>query len=460
MGDKHSLQNSTPLSALHEKDNQFIHPWDDMNTLDNNQRTVLTHSDGIYVHDSDGNRLMDAPAGMWCVNIGHGRQEMADAVAAQIMQLPYNSPWSLASEPAGDLAVKLAELSPGDLNHVFFTTGGSTAVDTALRFVCFRNNLLGRPGKKHVIGRENGYHGSTYLSASASGKAKDKKFLDHDYERFHHVRDPNPLHRPDGMSETAFCDLLIDELQAKIDALGADSIAAFIAEPILASGGVVVPPDDYFQRCANLCRDKDIVFIADEVVTAFGRLGHFFASEAVFGVTPDIITTAKGITSGYIPLGAVLISDRLLNELADLGHEHEIFANGFTYSGHPVACVAALKNIEIMEREQILEHVRDIAPYFQQQLQTLRSNPMVIDVRGKGLMACVECRDDLITDSNALSVGERIDQHCQALGLIVRPIYSMCVMSPPLVISKAQIDDLVVMLRQGLQLTYDEINHS
>ncbi|OED38901.1 hypothetical protein AB833_17870 [Chromatiales bacterium (ex Bugula neritina AB1)] len=452
--------NSPALTPVQVRDNQFIHPWDDINSFDVNRRTVLSRGEGVYVYDSEGNKLLDAPAGMWCINIGHGRREMADAVAEQIMQLSYNSPWSLASEPAGQLAEKLGELSPGDLNHVFFTTGGSTAVDTAIRFVCFRNNLLGRAEKKHIIGRENGYHGSTYLSASCSGKAKDKKYLDHDTERFHYLRNPNPIHRPDGMSESGFCDLLVAEFQDKISALGAGNVAAFIAEPILASGGVVVPPAGYYSRCADLCREHDILFIADEVVTAFGRLGHFFSCEAVFGVVPDIITTAKGITSGYIPLGATLISDKLLHELAALGHEEKIFANGFTYSGHPVACVAALKNIEIMERENLLEHVRDVAPYFQQQLQLLRDNPMVIDVRGEGLMACVECRDDLIDETAGWSVGECIDKHCQELGLIVRPIYSMCVMSPPLVITREEIDHLVSLLREGLRRAYDEINEN
>ncbi|MBX2883477.1 MAG: aminotransferase [Granulosicoccus sp.] len=430
-----------------DNDNHFIHPWDEMSEIDKNQRTILSHSEGIYVHDTDGNRLMDAPAGMWCLNIGHRRKDMADAIAAQIMELPYNSPWSLANTPAANLAVKLAELSPGDLNHVFFTTGGSTAVDTALRFMGFRNNLLGKSEKKHFLTRENGYHGSTFLAASCCGKSKDKKFVDLDTEHFHQLRDPNPLRRPEGMSEEGFCDLLVDEMAAKIEEVGAHKIAAFVAEPVLASGGVVVPPPDYFKRCADLCRQHDILVLADEVVTAFGRLGHFFASEDVFGVVPDLITTAKGITSGYIPLGAVLISDRLLNELKQFDDAY--FANGFTYSGHPVACTAALKNIEILEDEKLLENVRELAPYFQQQLRELNDISIVKDVRGLGLMACIECEES--TDSNGLSVGERIDRYCQAQGLIVRPIYNMCVMSPPLTINKQQIDDLVRMLRHGIE---------
>ncbi len=445
------LLNSVTTSAIQEQDNHFLHPWDDMNEIGRFTRTVISRGEGIYVYDSDGNKLIDAPAGMWCVNIGHGRQEMADAVSEQIMTLSYNSPWSLTSSPAAKLAEKLADLSPGDLNHVFFTTGGSTAVDSALRFIGFRNNMLGRPEKKHFITRENGYHGSTFLSSSCSGKSGDKKYIDLLTDNFHQLSDPNPMKRPEGMSVEGYCDFLIDELEQTIQRVGADKIAAFVAEPILASGGVVVPPEGYFKRCADVCRANDILVVADEVVTAFGRLGHFFASEAVFGVVPDIITTAKGITSGYIPLGALFISDKLLADLKGIDNEYGVFSNGFTYSGHPVACVAALKNIEIIEQERLLENVQLLAPYFQEQLKTLSDISIVTDVRGNGLMACVECDNDAVSPNDDLSIGERIDVYCQELGLIVRPIYNMCVMSPPLTITKQQIDEIVGILRKGLE---------
>jgi len=443
--------NSDSTAAIQQQDNHFIHPWDDMNEVDQFNRTVISRGEGVYVYDSDGNKLIDAPAGMWCVNIGHGRQEMADAISAQVMTLSYNSPWSLTNSPAAKLADKLAELTPGDLNHVFFTTGGSTAVDSALRFIGFRNNLLGKPEKKHFITRENGYHGSTFLSSSCSGKSNDKKYLDMLSDNFHMLSDPNPIKRPEGMSVEGYCDHLIAELEQTIARIGADKIAAFVGEPILASGGVVVPPEGYFKRCADVCRANDILFVADEVVTAFGRLGHFFASEAVFGVVPDIITSAKGITSGYVPLGAMFVSDKLLAELKGIDDDYAPFSNGFTYSGHPVACAAALKNIEIIENEQLLEHVQSLAPYFQEQLQTLSDIAIVTDVRGHGLMGCVECDNDAVSTKDDLAIGDRIDAYCQELGLIVRPIYNMCVMSPPLTITKTQIDDIIRILREGLE---------
>ena len=469
------MSSSNTVKIQHQ-DNQYIHPWEDINAIGHNKRTVIANAEGIYIEDSDGNRLLDAPAGMWCVNIGHRREEMARAIYDQIMELTYVSPWSLTSTPASILAEKLSTLSPGDLNHVFYTTGGSTAVDSALRFAMFRNNVLGRPDKKHIISRTNAYHGSTYLSASASGKSRDKNYLDFVEDTFHHISDPNLLDKPEGMSEAEYCEQKVGQLEAKILEIGADKVAAFIAEPILASGGVILAPEGYHAGCLAVCRKYDVLYISDEVVTACGRLGHFFASEAVFNIVPDIITCAKGITSGYVPLGAFLVADRLIREINECGgadsqgEDNEgvtfsgsssvVFSNGFTYSGHPVACTAALKNIEIMEREKLMEHTREIAPYFQEQLATLRDLPIVKDVRGVGLMACVEC-DISSGEDDSLSadyeIGKRIDRHCQKLGLLVRPIINMCVMSPPMTITRSQVDDLVNMLRGGIEAAMEEV---
>ena len=442
------------------QDRHWIHPWENFQTVHAIERTIIAESDGVYLTDTDGNRLLDGPGGMWCVNIGHGNAEMAEAVAEQIRRMTYSSPWGLGNVPAAELSEKLAALSPGDLNHVFYTTGGSTAVDSALRFVMNLNNCLGRPEKKHVISRQNAYHGSTYLSASCSGKLRDKTHLDFETGLIHHVPSPNPYRRPAGMSLEEFGDAKVADLENKILELGPDKVAAFIAEPILASGGVIVPPPGYLRKCLEVCRAYDVLAIVDEVVTGFGRLGHFFASEAVFDMVPDIITLAKGITSGYVPLGAVLVSDRLIGQLSGKQAESGIFANGFTNSGHPVACAAALKNIEIIERDRILEHVRDVGPYLQERLRGLGGIPIVGEVRGLGLMACVECvisqetKDPLVLDHD---IGARIDRHCQALGLIVRPLINMCVMSPPLIITRAQIDDLAAALRTGIERAMEEV---
>ena len=446
-------------AELKQNDNLFIHPWDDIAKIGSHQRTLLSKGDGVYVYDSEGNRLLDAPAGMWCVNIGHGREEMAQAVYDQIMGLTYVSPWSMTTGPAAEFAAQIADESPGDLNHVFFTTGGSTAVDSALRFTQFYNNVRGKPNKKQIIAQKRGYHGSTYLGGNVSGKERDKNNLDMEIGLVHHIEAPHSLYKPADQSDADFLDACVANLENMIAEVGADNCAIFVAEPILASGGVIIPPKGYHQRCLEVCRKNDMLYLSDEVVTAFGRLGHCFASEDVFGIVPDIITTAKGLTSGYIPMGAFLVSDRLIQEIKAKGGDSAVFSNGFTYSGHPVAAAAGIKNLEIMLRENLFENARDVGPYMQQQMQTLRDLPIVSDVRGEGLMACVECElkqgsGDLAMD---YEVGNLIDKHCQAMGLIVRPIINMCVMSPPLTITKAQIDEMVTILRKGIELAIAEI---
>ncbi len=445
---------------LRAKDNRWIHPWEEIAKLGEQKRTVITRGDGVYVYDSDGNRLLDGPCGMWCVNIGHGRREMADAIAEQALRLSFFSPWGLSNAPAAELANKLASIAPDGFEHVFLTTGGSTAVDSALRFAMFFNNVLGRPEKKHILSRHDAYHGSTYLAASCSGKAGDKKFMEMENDFIHLLPSPNPFRRPEGMSVEDFCTAKIGDLEAKILELGPARVAAFIAEPILASGGVIVPPEGYQAGCLEVCRRHDVLYISDEVVTGFGRLGHFFASKDVFGIDADIITCAKGLTSGYQPLGATLIHDRVLSRLSGAEVEGAVFSSGFTYSGHPVACAAALKNIEIIERENLLEHAREVGAYFQARLRELNDIPIVGDVRGLGLMACVECTlSNDGEDPSALNarIGDRIDAHCQELGLLVRPMYNMSVMSPPLTITREQIDEMVDILRRGIERAMEDV---
>ncbi|WP_092223880.1 aminotransferase [Desulforhopalus singaporensis] len=446
---------------LRNKDNQhYLHPWEDIGSFGENQRTVAVGGKGIYLYDSEGNRLIDGPGGMWCTQIGYGRKEMAEVIARQIMRTPYYSPFNLTNDVSAVLAEKLAQMTPGDLNTVFFTTGGSTAVDSALRFVSFYNNCKGRPEKKKIISRQDAYHGSTYLSASASGKTRDKNFQDTAADIISFIGSPNPFRRPVGMSEEEFRDAKVKELEDRILELGPANVAAFIAEPILASGGVVIPPAGYHKMCLDICRKYDVLYISDEVVTGFGRLGHWFASEKVFDIVPDIITCAKGMTSGYQPLGACIVSDNLIAEISGNTGKGTIFSNGYTYSGHPVACAAALKNIEIMEQEKILEHVRETEPYFLQKVKELEDIPIVGNVRGQGLMACVECLLDPDKQSSLAldyEMGGRIDKKCQAMGLIVRPIINMNVMSPPLIITREQIDEMVQILRRGIEQTMDQL---
>jgi adenosylmethionine-8-amino-7-oxononanoate aminotransferase len=449
-----SAEEATELARRH-----LVQPWPYAGLIGTEARSFIGKGDGVYIWDGEGRRLIDGPAGMWCVNVGHRREELAAVMYDQAMALSYNTPWYTMSEASAVLAERIAGHAPGDLEHVFFTTGGSSAVETALRFMQYYNNVRGRPEKKLILSRGGAYHGSTYLSASLNGRPRDHDWMDGASDLVGKLTTPNPFRRPAGASAEGFADFLVEEFRETVARLGADRIGAFVAEPIQASGGVIVPPEGYLQRIREICRDNDILYISDEVVTGFGRLGHVFASGEVFGLDPDMITFAKGVTSGYFPLGGVVISEHLLEQLRKSNHATAMFGHGYTYSSHPIGCAVALKNLDLLEGG-ILDHVRRIAPHFQAQLKTLEELPLVGEVRGAGLMACVECvadresNDPLQLDKD---VGKRIDQHCQQLGLLVRPLINMCVMSPPLIISEAQIDDMVTILREGISRTMEDL---
>ena len=445
------------VSEIHKKDKLVLHPYEDMESRGTYDRKLIVKSDNIYLYDENGKEYIDGPGGMWCNNIGHGNKEIGEAVKNQLEKMEYCSPFSESSEVSAELASVLSELSPGDLNTVFFTTDGSTANDTALRFIMFYNNILGRPNKKHFITRHKAYHGSTYLTGSITGKDREKNNFDFEKNFVHHLSSPLSYRRKNNQSIQEFCEELVKEFEDKIIELGSENVAAFIAEPVMASGGCIVPPEGYLKRIWQICKKYDVLYISDEVVTGFGRMGHFFSSEEVFEIVPDIITCAKGITSGYMPLGAVLFSDKLLN---DIKKESALFFHGYTYSGHPACCAAALKNIEIIKRDKILEHVQEIEPYFHNKLQKLYELPIVGDVRGKGLMAGIECvinkdsKEALILDK---AIGSRIDEESIKLGLIIRPLYHICVLSPALIITKSQIDDLVEKLFTAIQNSLQQL---
>jgi adenosylmethionine-8-amino-7-oxononanoate aminotransferase len=446
-----------------EKFNQhLLHPWGDLSSIGEDEHSsVIVKGDGVYIFDAEGNRLLDGPAGMWCMQTGYGRREIADAVAEQIMTLSYATSFSVISNREVQLAQRIAEQTPGDLNRIFFTTGGSTAVDSALRLCQLASNIQGKPHRKHILTREKAYHGSTFLSASVTGKERDKSAMDTIKEGIHFLSAPCHFYHPEFATEEAFCDFLIEELEQKILDVGADNIMCFIAEPILASGGVIVPPANYNQRCWQTVKKHGITYIADEVVTGFGRLGHWFASEAVFGVVPDMIIFAKGVTSGYIPMGGYAVSETFLASFSGDNADGCLYSNGYTWGGSPVACAAALASWDIIERENLLGHVHKIGPYFQQQLKTLKDIPLVGDVRGQGLMAAVEMtiegrnEEDLLAKDYA--IGDMVDQHCQQLGLLVRPFINICIISPPLIITRQQVDELVSTLRLGLELTLKDL---
>ena len=454
------MKNNTNTSNMRENAiNHLIQPWPYASSIGNEYREFVSNGNGIYIEDTKGNKLIDGPAGMWCSNIGHRNEEIAKVMYNQAMDLSYNSPWYTSNEPSAKLSKIISDYAPGDLEHVFFTTGGSTAVESALRFIHYYNNVKGRPEKKLILCREDGYHGSTYLSASLNGQSRTSDWMNYENENIVKLSSPKSFRIIKNKSTQEFEDDLIDELEDKISEYGPENIAAFIGEPIQASGGVIVPPKNYFKRISKICKQNGILFIADEVVTGFGRLGHIFSSEKVFEVIPDIICFAKGVTSGYFPLGGIVISKKLIDDLRSSNHSDAMFGHGLTYSSHPIGCAVALKNIELMENG-ILDNVLELSPIFQSRLKTLLDLPIIGDVRGEGLMACIECIADY-DDTNPLSldikVGEIIDKHCQKLGLLLRPAINMCILSPPLILNKNDIEKIVNILREGITLAMDEL---
>ncbi len=440
----------------------FTHPWQIFDTFSVDGALPIARGEGCYIWDTDGNRYFDAVGGLWCNNIGLGRKDLAEEIGRQAYQLSFASTFvDLTTVPSAQLAARLAELAPGDLNHVIFTCGGSTANDSAYRLMQYYNNKRGKRDKKHVISRIHSYHGSTYIAMSIGGKPGDRSPLfDYESDLIHHIGAPNFYRAPEGMTEQAFVDSLVQEFEEKIDELGgADKVMAYFAEPVMGAGGVIVAPEGYNRRMWEVCQKHDILYVSDEVVTAFGRLGHWFSSVDEFGIQPDIIISAKGLTSGYIPLGACIYSDRIAEVVHETGHG-DCFTNGYTYSGHPVACAAALKNIEIMEREKIFDNVKEVGPYFREQLETLLDLPIVGQVRGRQFMQCVEFVKDKETREifpEELDIGKRIANNADPKGLIVRPLVNLNVMSPPLIMTKADVDFVVLTLREAITETIEEL---
>ncbi len=433
----------------------FIHPFLDGREHSERGCLVIERGEGAYVFDTEGNRILDGIGGLWCVNAGHGRREIVEAMAEQASTLEYYNPFGATTTiPAARLAHRLGETTPGDLSHVFFTTGGSTANDIAIQLVQLYFNCLGQPKKKHIISRVNGYHGSTYLTSCLSGIHSSNALFDCELGFVSHVSAPNLYRRPEGMSEQAYCDFLVDEFAHRVQQLGPDRVAAFVAEPIMGAGGVLVAPDGYHRRIREICSQHGILYIADEVVTAFGRLGEPFASSALYAYEPDILCLAKGINSGYVPLGAAVISRRIYDAIQAGAPNHGLITRGFTYTGHATACAAALANMDILEKEDLYGHVRHVGPLFQnlarERLMTLKG---VGDVRGSHLMLGIELVADERTREpppESLGLTAKIFDRALQGGLMVRPIGNILVLSPPLVVSEDDVMQMVAILEEAI----------
>jgi putrescine---pyruvate transaminase len=444
-----------------------VHPYTNFSNQIEEGSQVIVEANGAYIKDAAGKKLLDGIGGLWCVNIGHGRKEMADAIHAQVMQMQYYNPFGHTTNvPASRLAKKLSELTPGNLNHIFFVLGGSEANDAAVRFVHYYNNLRGLPQKKKIISRIDAYHGATYLVANLTGIQGTKVGFDNiTGDLIHHISAANMYRRPAGaeeLDEESFCDFLVNEFENRILQLGANNVAAFIAEPLMGAGGVLVAPNGYHRRMHEVCKKYDMLYIADEVVTGFGRLGEMFASEAIYGYTPDILCIAKGLTSGYMPLGATIMSDEIHEVIRQGQGEEGGLALGYTYTAHASSCAAALKNIEILESEKICEHVKDVGPYLQSRTKELLDLPIVGDVRGSHFMLGIELVSNKETkESFELAVGitNRVFKHGLEKGIVIRPVGNTIVLSPPLILSKEECDTIVKVLRESIEQTIVDLNN-
>lgn len=439
------------LEKVMSMNSHLIHSFADLHGIkQDGGPTVITGAEGAYVRNSEGEKLLDGIGGLWCVNIGHGRKEIIEAISKQLYELDYYSTFYNLTHPlAAELAQKITDLAPAHLTHVYFANSGSVANDSAVRILHHYFNRIGQPKKKKILSRIGAYHGSTHLAIAMTTPAY-REGWDSAEDLVHHLSSPLPYRRPDGMSEDEFCDFLIDEMKTTIEDIGAENIACFIAEPIMGAGGVIVPPKGYHQRAESVMRDYEIKTISDEVVTAFCRLGSFFASEQVFGIKPDMITVAKGLTSGYQPMSATLISEEIYDVISAPG---DYFLHGMTYSGHPACAAAALANIALMEKEGLPQHVQHMGKIFENTIRGLGDLDIVGDVRGSHFMIGIEFVADKSSKkvfADEIMIGKRVARAAQARGLVVRPLGHMAVLSPPLILSEEQVNDIGAILRDSI----------
>jgi 4-aminobutyrate---pyruvate transaminase len=424
-----------------------FHPFTVLGRHERTGPLMIVEGSGSTVRDTEGREYLDGMAGLWCVNAGYSQREIADAIHAQAVRLPYyHSFSSMATEMPALLAERLLAMAPVPMSKVFFGTSGSDANDTQVKLVWFYNNALGRPRKKKIISRAKAYHGVTIATASLTGLAANHRDFDLPIANIRHADCPHFYrYGKPGESEEAFATRLADSLDALIQREDPETVAAFIAEPLMGAGGVLLPPKTYFAKIQAVLEKHDVLLIADEVICGFGRTGNMFGSET-YGLKPDIVTLAKAVTSAYLPLSATVVSEAIYQAMLTQSDKLGAFAHGFTYSGHPVCCAVALEALKIYEERDVIGHVRRVAPRFQAGLQRFATHRLVGEARGIGLIGALEIVRDKATKASfdpARGAAALIGAACQDNGLIVRPlggdILAFC---PPLVVSEAEIDEI------------------
>jgi putrescine aminotransferase len=444
----------TDTKSLQKMDqSHHLHPFTDLQSYSQHGGKIVSRAEHIYIYDSEGNQLLDGMSGLWCCNLGYSQTRIVDAIHEQLLNLPYyNNFFNCSNQPSVEMAKALVDVTPSQFNHVFFTNSGSEANDTNLRLVHRYYNLLGKPGKKQIISRKNAYHGSTIAAASLGGmEYMHKQMIGLPY--VHHINQPHWFADGGDMDKNEYGLKIARELEAKIDELGEDNVAAFIAEPVQGAGGVIIPPDSYWPEIQRICDERDILLIADEVICGFGRTGKWFGCET-YDFKPDLMTFAKAVTNGYFPLGGVMVGDKIADVL--LSHEGE-FAHGLTYSGHPAACAAGLATLKILREDKIIETAAStVGPHFQQRLQQLSDHPIVGEVRGSGMFAAIELvsdkgsRERLAPESEGAVFCRNVAvEH----GLMVRQTGDAMITAPPLICSTEEVDTLVERFTAALDAT-------
>ena len=434
-----------------------LHPFTDYKSLAKEGSNIIVKADGVYLTNTDNKQFLDAMSGLWCVNVGYGRKILADVAYKQMQELPYyNSFFKTATAPSIELAQQLAEISPGDLNHAFFSSSGSEANDTVVRMVRRYWDLKGQPNKKTFISREYAYHGSTMTGMSLGGMTAMHE-QGGMMPGFAHVMPPYWYKYGQEMTPDEFGIFTANKIEEKILELGPENIAAFIGEPIQGAGGVIIPPETYWPRVQEICSKYDILVVVDEVICGFGRTGNWFGSDT-YGINPDIITMAKGISSGYIPLSGIMVGKRVSDVLIDEGGE---FYHGYTYSGHPVACAVAIENLKIIREENLIENSKNTSVYLNEKMKEIADHPLVGEVRMKSYIGCVELVKDkekgtMFEDTG--TVGTICRDYCIENGLIMRAVRDGMIFCPPLIFSKNHIDELVEKLKKSLDQTHNHIN--